>query len=193
MNLLVLGPPNRTLLEFLMSDGNTVVEMEDPVVIEFIQKNNIDIIISFGYRHIIRRPVLDLMKDRIINLHISYLPWNRGADPNLWSFLEDTPKGVSIHLIDEGIDTGDIIAQRKVRFEIGCPTLATTYERLQDEVLCLFKEQWPSIAKGKFEAFKQPTGGSFHKLSDKDRFMCLLTEGWDTPVELLRGKALIVR
>jgi len=36
------------------------------------------------------------------------------ADPNVWSFIEKTPKGVSIHYLDAGIDTGDIIAQKLV-------------------------------------------------------------------------------
>ena len=43
---------------------------------------------------------------------MSYLPWNRGADPNFWSILEDTPKGVTIHIMDESIDTGDILYQK---------------------------------------------------------------------------------
>ncbi len=56
-------------------------------------------------------------KISIINLHISFLPWNRGAHPNFWSFYDDTPKGVTIHLIDEGIDTGAIIYQKEITFD----------------------------------------------------------------------------
>ena len=41
----------------------------------------------------------------------------QGFSPNFWSLFEDTPTGVTIHLVDEGIDTGDIIYQRKVIFE----------------------------------------------------------------------------
>ena len=44
------------------------------------------------------------MKRPIVNLHISYLPFNRGSHPNYWSFVENTPKGVSIHEIDEQIE-----------------------------------------------------------------------------------------
>ncbi|MCL0081308.1 hypothetical protein M1N64_03665 [Peptococcaceae bacterium] len=50
---------------------------------------------------------MDKFQGRAINLHISFLPWNRGADPNFWSFIENAPVGVSIHYLDEGIDTGD--------------------------------------------------------------------------------------
>ena len=38
-------------------------------------------------------------------MHISYLPFNRGAHPNYWSFKDNSPKGVTIHFIDNGIDT----------------------------------------------------------------------------------------
>ena len=81
-----------------------------------IQKVDYDLIISFGYCKIINRSILDRIKCPIINLHISYLPFNRGAHPNFWSFFDNTPSGVTIHLIDEGIDTGPIIYQKIVKF-----------------------------------------------------------------------------
>jgi len=42
------------------------------------------------------------------------LPYNKGSHPNFWSFIENSPKGVSIHEIDEGIDTGKLIASKKL-------------------------------------------------------------------------------
>ena len=53
---------------------------------------------------------------KIINLHISYLPWNKGASPNLWSVVEETKKGVSIHYVDSTLDTGEIIVQKELDF-----------------------------------------------------------------------------
>ena len=64
-----------------------------------------DFVISFGYRHILKKTIIQSSLAPIINLHISYLPYNRGAHPNFWSFFDNTPKGVSIHLMDEGINT----------------------------------------------------------------------------------------
>ena len=77
---------------------------------------NLDVIISFGYRHIISNEIIKHFKKPIINLHLSYLPFNRGAHPNFWSFIDNTPSGVSIHEVDEGIDTGKIIYQKKIDF-----------------------------------------------------------------------------
>ena len=68
-----------------------------------------DSIISFGYRHIINKEIIKKLKIPIVNLHTGYLPYNRGAHPNFWSFVENTTSGISIHKIDGGIDTGKII------------------------------------------------------------------------------------
>ncbi|HAJ27437.1 MAG TPA: UDP-4-amino-4,6-dideoxy-N-acetyl-beta-L-altrosamine N-acetyltransferase [Syntrophus sp. (in: bacteria)] len=190
MNLLLLGPPNVTLREYLLRDGHAVIEMEDPIDTEFIKKNKIDFMISYGYRHIIRQPVLDFMKDKIVNLHISHLPWNRGADPNLWSFLEDTPKGVTLHFVDEGIDTGDIISQRELKFDSDKETLASTYEKLDAEIIALFQDTWPLIRwfGGGTPRTQQPQGGTIHRVADKRYFTRLLAKGWDTPVSEILGK-----
>ena len=80
--------------------------------------NKINYIISYGYDKIISKDVISEYKDSIINLHISYLPYNRGSHPNLWSHLENTPIGVAIHRIDEGIDTGPILLRKKIYIEI---------------------------------------------------------------------------
>ena len=75
-----------------------------------------DVIISFWLQiHIANLPSQKIKK--IINLHIGYLPYNRGAHPNFWSFMDNTPTGVTIHEIDKNIDTGKIIYQKIVDFE----------------------------------------------------------------------------
>ena len=85
------------------------------------------------------------MKNNIINLHISLLPWNRGAYPNVWSFLEDTPKGVTIYIIDEGVDTGSILAQEEIYIDENIETLRSSYEKLHREIQALFREKWVEI------------------------------------------------
>ena len=67
-------------------------------------------------------------------MRISFLPWNKGAHPNFWSFYENTPKGVSIHLIDKGIDTGPIIYQKIVKFSKNEETFEQTYSVLKNEI-----------------------------------------------------------
>ncbi|HUX61123.1 MAG TPA: formyltransferase family protein, partial [Ignavibacteriaceae bacterium] len=86
------------MIEYLASYGDEVTQTMEPMTDEILQDK--DFIVSYGYRNIIGKPVLDKFQGRAINLHISYLPWNRGADPNLWSFFDNTPKGVTIHFLD---------------------------------------------------------------------------------------------
>jgi hypothetical protein len=145
--------------------------------------------VSHGYRMIIRTPVLEQLPDRIVNLHIALLPYNRGADPTLWSVLEDTPAGVTIHYVDEGVDTGDVIAQRAVPLQDD-DTLATAYARLQRELAALFREHWPAIVAGTCERRRQPEGGTVHRAADRAAVEHLLTQGWDTRIGPLRGQCV---
>ena len=191
MNVLVLGILPSPLAPILEEHDCRVIECADPIDVKYLKSNSIEFAVSYRYRHIIRKPVIEYLRWNVINLHVSLLPWNRGADPNLWSFLENTPKGVTIHYIDEGLDTGDIIAQKEVVFDTSAETLATAYDRLNVEILELFRSHWPLIMQSKAYRRKQPLGGSFHKTKDKEQFTHLLAKnGWDTPVEKLVGKAL---
>jgi methionyl-tRNA formyltransferase len=191
MNVLVLGKAQSPLTPIISDSDCMVIEYDGLVNRDFLEKNNINFAVSYGYRHIIKKPVIDFLNGRIINLHISYLPWNGGADPNLWSFLEDTPKGVTIHYVDDGLDTGDIISQTEIFFDEQYDTLRTTYEKLSQQMVKLFNDSWPDILKGKLKRKKQPAIGSYHRLKDKEKFNYLLAkQGWNTPVKELIGKAL---
>lgn len=184
MKVLFLGPSESPLLEFLRSTEDLVVCTADPVNLEFLRTCSPDFIVSYGYRHILGRRVVEIFRDRAVNLHISYLPWNRGADPNLWSFIEETPKGVTIHYIDEGVDTGDIIVQKLVHFSEN-DTLRSNYDKLQEEIRLLFMEHWNSIKSGGCDRKKQKGSGSFHRIKDKEPIFRLLQDGWDTPVKVV--------
>jgi methionyl-tRNA formyltransferase len=149
-----------------------------------------DLIVSHSYRHILKRDVLAAAPGRFINLHISLLPYNRGADPNLWSFLDDTPKGVSIHLIDEGIDTGAILLQREVSFDENRETLGSSYATLQQTIGELFIDNWPSLRDGRIAPRSQTGTGTFHRASEfaalKDAL--LGDVGWNVPIPVLRQR-----
>lgn len=189
--ILLLGKIPETLINFFKTRTDKLISTSTPVDPEFIKSNRIDFIISYRYRHIILSDIIQLLPKRIINLHISFLPWNRGADPNLWSFLEDTPKGVSIHLIDASIDTGDILLQKAFEFD-NQETLASTYEILNRELLNLLMANWNDIIEQKIPPAPQDRkAGSTHRLKDKEPYLHLLAEkGWDTEVGAVRGKVV---
>ncbi|NBO19194.1 MAG: hypothetical protein EBV03_08240 [Proteobacteria bacterium] len=149
-----------------------------------------DFVISYGYRHILKKSVIESSGAPIINLHIAYLPWNRGAHPNFWSFFDCTPSGVSIHLIDEGVDTGPILYQRYVNFSKDQKTFSQTYRQLIVEIELLFKENLGEIMSGTYRPLPQRRKGSYHKVADLPGEFA----GWDANIqdEVRRLDALIV-
>ena len=133
-----------------------------------------NLIISFGYRHIINDKVLKKLRRPPINLHISYLPYNKGAHPNFWSFIEDTPSGVSIHEIDQGIDTGKILYQKKIIFDLKKNPFLTfkdTHGFLNKEISKLFIKNFFNILEENYTAKKQKFLGTYHKTDDLPYFI----------------------
>ena len=188
-NILFLGTYRSDLVKFLSEQGDQVICLEKKITADSELVKQANFIISYGYRYILKKDILDKFKQKIINIHIYLLPWNRGADPNLWSFLEDTPKGVTIHYIDSGIDTGNILVQQKVCFSME-ETLKTTYDKLSYTAEELLKKHWLDIREKNITSFPQGKDSSFHTLKDKDKYNYLLIKGWDTPISQLIGKAL---
>ena len=126
-----------------------------------------DLIICFGYRKLIKKNFLNLVRRPIINLHISYLPYNRGAHPNYWSFVDNTPKGVSIHEIDEKIDQGRLIFQKKVTFKnLKRQSFESTHLILINEIEKLFKKKFNLILHKKYKTKSFKNKGTFHKKKD---------------------------
>lgn len=188
MRVLFLGPDSSPIAESLKSFGEDVTTHSDPLTVQHIHDWSPEFVVSHGYRHMLKGSVLELIQPNAINLHISYLPWNRGADPNVWSFIEGTPKGVTIHYIDEGIDTGDIISQVEVSFKdngLRPETLKSTYETLQSVLVTRFSACWNDIRSGCSGRKRQQGLGSVHYAREIGRISHLLTQGWDTPVRSL--------
>jgi methionyl-tRNA formyltransferase len=122
------------LFERLKKKNENIIYFENKISPDFIKGKNVGFIISYNYRNIIKPEILNMLPHRIINLHISFLPYNRGASPNLWSFIESTPCGVSIHEIDSGIDTGDILIQEQITYDYESETLETAYIKSNEKI-----------------------------------------------------------
>ena len=180
MRVLLLGKENTKVANFLLENENLIIT-EIKINLEYLEKVNPDFIISYNYRYLIEEEIIDNFPDQIINLHISYLPWNRGADPNLWSFIDDTPKGVTIHKITAGLDKGDILLQRKITFQ-DIETLYTSYMKLQDEIQTLFIDNWNRLKNNLIFAESQVGKGSYHRRKDKEKILSLLPNGWNTKI-----------
>ncbi len=178
MRILFLGPQCPDIENALLAAGHDIVRREEPFDTAFLEKYQFDFGVSYGFRHIIRPAEIAWFQNRLINLHISCLPWNRGADPNLWSWLDNTPKGVTIHLIDAGVDTGDILLQQEINFDADTETLYTSYEKLSKRIEQLFIENFPLIFAGNMTPQQQDGQGTFHTIKDKIPFLYLIERKW---------------
>jgi len=186
MRILILGPEsrNKSIKSFLVSKGHDVLVTEDEISVGFLKENEIDFLISSGYAPIVKPPVILAYPKRIINLHISYLPYGKGIYPNFWSFFENTPKGVSIHFIDAGIDTGSILFQKQIDISKD-DTLFSTHKKLMTNLEDLFFEHWDDIINGNYKALDQSAidvDVTYHNRIDSERWLDLLPARWDTPV-----------
>lgn len=160
--------------DVIASIRNTILDAGDELLHSEDEKP--DFMVLFGHRRILKNPPCPA-----INIHISYLPWNRGASPNLWSWYDNTPKGVTIHEVTDKVDAGPILARHQVIFTVDGETLTTTYDRLQQTAAKLFRRFWPAIRDRKLIAHIE-NGGSYHTVADSERLLKRLPLGYDTPV-----------
>jgi methionyl-tRNA formyltransferase len=125
-----------------------------------------DYLVACGYRHIVPESILDVPTEGCLNVHPAYLPYNRGANPNVWSIVEDTPAGATVHYMDPGLDTGDIVAQERVETSFA-DTGKSLHERLEDIQVELFREVWPEVVAGTATAVAQDRdAGTYHRTDD---------------------------
>ena len=161
MKILILSPYPESIISTVEKFGDNFLVCEDQINLDFVKKNSIEFIISYGYKFFIEKDIIEFLKYKIINLHISFLPFNRGMYPNLWSHIENTPSGISIHRINEEIDRGDILVQEKIFFDSKEISLRSSYFILRNKIELLLKKNWPKIKSGEIEGF-QPKEGTFH-------------------------------
>ena len=172
-----------TLISFIKKKGFRIKNYQRVPYIKEFQSSHL--IVSFGFREIIAENIINKLKKPIFNIHLSYLPFNRGAYPNFWSFIENTPSGVSIHEIDSGIDTGNIIFRKKIDFNIKLNKFSTfdkTYNYLFSEAEGLFKKNFNKIYNKKYKKILTNNKGTFHYKKDLPKWM----KSWSMNISLAK-------
>ena len=117
----IMPPP---LKRFVLSENKEIPVFQPEKVnqrefVEFLKQESPDLIVVAAYGQILKREVLEIPKWGCINVHASLLPRYRGADPIRWMLLRgEKEAGVSIMLMDEGMDTGPILGQKALPIEV---------------------------------------------------------------------------
>ena len=90
----------------------------DTTMANWLQEHGVRLVVCAGYMHLLTTPFLERFPERIVNVHPSLLPEFPGAsaiDDALAAGVETT--GVTVHLVDDGLDTGAIVRQEPVPVE----------------------------------------------------------------------------
>ena len=91
----------------------TVKNVNDEEFLEKIRAYSVDINVSMSFDQILREGIIHLAPMGFINCHAGALPFYRGRNILNWAIINGEKEfGVTVHHVDEGIDTGDIILQR---------------------------------------------------------------------------------
>lgn len=141
----------------------------EPPALDLLGALNLDFLVSVHFPYLFPGSVLGLPRRGCVNLHPALLPHNRGWHTASWALLERTPLGATVHFMDEGADTGDIVHQ--VAVPVGWDdTAETLYPRLFEAELQAFREAWPAIVNGTHERRPQRSDeGSAHDRDDLER------------------------
>jgi phosphoribosylglycinamide formyltransferase-1 len=90
----------------------------DLVMATWLEEHGVELVVLAGYMHLLTQPFLDRFPERIVNVHPSLLPAFPGAhaiDDALAAGVETT--GVTVHVVDEGLDTGPVLRQEAISVE----------------------------------------------------------------------------
>jgi len=93
-------------------------EERDLAMATWLEEHGVDFVVLAGYMHLLTKPFLARFPERIVNVHPSLLPAFPGAhaiDDALAAGVETT--GVTVHVVDEGVDSGPILRQEQIPIE----------------------------------------------------------------------------
>ena len=166
---------------------------DDKSLEDWIQSKNVDLIVVYSMSRLLKKNIFSIPKFGTINLHPSYLPDYRGANPCFWQYYyQETNPGVTVHFIDEGEDTGNIILQERKKIPLGIKSSDRLDILIGDLGTSLLLRSIDLIEQKSFKAKKQPKSSPTLKarnLKLEEHSKIINWEEWSTPRiwNLLRG------
>ena len=155
----VINPTDMVSNRWYPSAAEIAVENKIPVfqwnkmgsedIITKIRELNPDIITVVFFDQLLKKEIINIPSLGCINLHNALAEEYRGCFATAWTIINGEKfTGVTIHYIDESIDGGDIIAQRKIMIE-DTDTGYSLYHKCTNAGIALFKEIFPKFKQGK--------------------------------------------
>lgn len=129
--------------------------INDKEVIEALIKHDIDWLFIIGWSQIAKKELLNTPKKGCIGMHPTLLPIGRGRAAIPWAIIKRLDKtGVTLFKLDEGVDTGDIIAQGEIELDIEI-TATELYDKVNSMHTQLIRHNWDDIISDKVHFIKQ--------------------------------------
>lgn len=137
-------------------------DVNDPAFVARIDAEEPDFVLSFQAAQILRRPLIATGRVATLNLHFGPLPRYRGVAPIAWAVINgEAATGVTIHRINPGIDSGEIVRSAAVPID-DADTGRTVYDKCTGAGIALFREAWPELRTGAIESHPQDPGAALY-------------------------------
>ena len=111
-----------SLKSFLQKNKIDIIELKENInsknILELINSYQPDLLISIAGNQIFKKDLIDIPSKGCLNLHTALLPKYRGLMPTFWVLKNnEVYTGVSVFFVDEGIDSGPILVQKKIKID----------------------------------------------------------------------------
>jgi methionyl-tRNA formyltransferase len=143
------GPAEPTLGALAEERGLSVIRaarLADPDALAALRRLAPDVLVLAG-ADIVPASVLEVPRVGTLNAHYGLLPAYRGMNVTEWSLYHGDPVGVTVHMVDAGIDTGDIVLREEIPVEPG-DTLESLRAKLQSVAARLLFEAVTALLDG---------------------------------------------
>ncbi|HVE62582.1 MAG TPA: formyltransferase family protein [Mycobacteriales bacterium] len=128
-----------------------VANINEAGLIEVLRDADLDWLFIIGWSQIARAEVLHVPRRGVLGMHPTLLPEGRGRASIPWAILKRLDRtGVTLFRLDEGVDTGPILAQHVLPLS-PAETATTLYERVVGAHRSLLRNTWPALLSGEVE------------------------------------------
>ncbi len=170
---LVGGEATLNLEELCRRDGvpcPKVAHLNSPEAVAALQSLDPDVIVLGGTR-ILRAPILEVPRIGALNAHAGILPTYRGMNVIEWAIHAGDPVGITVHFVDTGVDTGDIVLRKEVPLEAG-DVIQTVRDRAHLIQADALAEVVGCLSRGEAlerEPQARSDGRQFYRMSPEER------------------------
>lgn len=148
-------------------------------------ESSFDLGLLLWWPQVVSKSVFELPRHGFINTHPSLLPFGKGRNPNFWALVAQEPYGVSLHRVEEELDSGGVLAQRRISHSWE-DTGGSLYAKALVEMVALFKEYYPVIRTFSFGGSVSGSSiGPIRKAVEMERKSVINLDGPTTARQLL--------